>query len=755
MALSRRGVLLGAGAAGGLLLAWTLAPRRYVAPLPASAGEVAFDSWLKIGTDGVVTVAVPEAEMGHGITTLIPQIVAMELGADWRQIAVEPAPVSGAYGNAALAAHWAPLWLPLATCLADEPGDWLARRYAEDEVFDVMADGTTITAFEASVRAAAASARAMLAMAAANRWGVAWEECVAESGFIVHDKNRLSFAALAEDAARRTPPDPPVLRPEAPGERAGAVLPGAALSFPRLDLPAKVDGSYIFAGDVRLPDMVFAAIRHGPLGEARLAGYDPARARGVAGFRRVVEGPDWLAAVATTWWAAERALGLIAPRFSVDQRADSARIERALDTALRRGDATRIAERGNPDAWLSARFEHVARYAVAPALHATLETASATARLVEGRLELWMASQAPQAARKAAAEAAEVPLEKVVLYPTGGGGSFDRRLESDHAAEVALIARQVGKPVQLAWSRWQEHVAGLPRSPAQAVLAARTAPDGSLAALKVRVAMPGATAEFGERLFEGASRSDALAAQDEADPLFLAGAVPPYAIEHLTVEHCPARIALPTGRQRGNGAALGCFLIETFIDELAVRANREPLSYRIAMLGGDVKLVGVLQHAATLAEWNGGTMGSGQGLACCRMAVAGREGRIAVVASARRDERGIRVDRLTAVADIGRVINADIARQQIEGGLVFAMGLGSGCATAYSDGLPLTGRLGLLGLPLLADCPEIDVEFIDSEADPFDPGELGVAAALPAIANALYASGGTRVRSLPFLAETT
>ncbi|MFM5884147.1 MAG: molybdopterin cofactor-binding domain-containing protein [Novosphingobium sp.] len=129
--------------------------------------------------------------------------------------------------------------------------------------------------------------------------------------------------------------------------------------------------------------------------------------------------------------------------------------------------------------------------------------------------------------------------------------------------------------------------------------------------------------------------------------------------------------------------------------------------------------------------------------------MAGREGRIAVIASARRDERGIRVDKLTAVADLGRIINADIARQQIEGGLVFGMGLANGCTTTYANGLPQIGRLGLLGLPLLGDCPEIEVDFIESEADPFDPGELGVAAVVPAIANALYAAGGTRIRTLP------
>jgi len=274
----------------------------------------------------------------------------------------------------------------------------------------------------------------------------------------------------------------------------------------------------------------------------------------------------------------------------------------------------------------------------------------------------------------------------------------------------------------------------------------------------VRVAMSGTAPEFGARLFGGARARAALGEQGRADPLTMAGAVPPYAIPHFSVQHVPVETSLPTARQRGNGAALGCFLIETFIDELAARSGREPLSYRMTMLGPDPRLAAVLQRAATLAQWGGGGAGSGQGLACHRMALGEREGRIALVASARPEAGGIRVEKLTAVADIGRIINVDIARQQIEGGLIFGMGLANGASTAYGaatgyDGLPLTGRLGQLGLPLLSDCPEIEVEFIDSDQDPFDPGELGVAVAAPAIANALFSAGGIRLHTLPLTAE--
>ena len=750
MRISRRGVLIGAGAAGGLVAAWALSPRSFAPPLVAGEGEFAFDAWLKIGKDGVVSVAVPDLEMGQGITTLIPQIVAYELGADWRQIAVEPAPISGAYGNAVLAANWAPLWVPLAPGLADTPGSLLARRFAQGDAFMVTAEGTTLAAHETAARIAAASARAVLAMAAADRWDVAWEECDAQDGFIVHNKRRLAFAELVQEAAQYTPPSPAVARAEPPQERGSEFPAGAPLRYPRLDLPSKVDGSYSFAGDVRLPDMVYAAIRHAPVGDCTLGSFNADGAKAVPGLVRLIENKTWLAAIASDWWAAERALTIAAPKFRPGNLADSTKIDELLEAALRTGTASRIAEVGEPDEWLSEKFEHVSRYVIAPALHAGLETATVTARFEIGRIELWLASQAPQAARLAVAAALGLAVENVVIYPMPAGGSFDARLEHVHAVEAALIAREAGKPVQLIWSRWQEHLAQPPRTPARAVLAARAAPDGSLTALKVRIAMPATVREFGARLFDQDSSRAALAQQNQSDPLAMAGLVPVYAVQHLVVEHVPVAIPLPTGRLRGNSHGIGAFLIETFVDELAGRAKREPLSYRIAMLGHDIKLANCLQRAATLAEWNGGAAGTGQGLACFKMEMGGREGRIALIASARLDERGVRVDKLTAVADIGRIVNVDIARQQIEGGLLFGLGLARGSATAFSGGLPKIGRLGMLGLPLLADCPEIEVDFIDSDADPFDPGELGAVIAPPAIANALRSAGSERMRSLPF-----
>ncbi len=745
MQLTRRQIVIGALVGGGLALGYQLRPRRYPLPLNAGRNETAFDAWIKLSRDGVVTVAVPQLEMGQGITTLIPQIVATELGADWRLVAVEPAPVSPHYANMPLAARWADLWMPAFPVMGRSPT--IAQRWAQDNAFTATADGTSIAAYEGPARMAAASVRALLAMAAADRWGVKWQDCEVAGGYVSHGGKRLAFGVLAEEAADFTPPNPPVLRAAAASEKASGDAP---MAFPRLDLPAKVDGSMLFAGDVRLPDMVYAAIRHGPIGQAELASFDQAQAKGIDGLISLVKGKRWLAAVANNWWAAERALAAIAPTFKASHRADTSRLEAELEKGLQKGEAHRLFERGEPDHLAAKPYALALRYEVAPALHVTLETTSATARLSNGKLELWLASQAPEAARRAAAKAVGISVRDVVLYPMPAGGSFDRRLENGHAIEAAAIAKAVGKPVQLTWSRWQEHLAGWPRTPVAAEMTAKASSAGDVTGWKARLALPASSHEFGRRLFGGLTERAAIeASAGEADRLAMDGSVPVYAIADTVIEHVPVTIDLPTARMRGNAHGYTAFFNESFIDELAHRANREPLSFRIAMLGHDPRLVACLQRVATLAEWDAGADASGQGLACHVI----DDGRIAVIATARRSEAGVRVDKISAVVDIGRIINLDIARQQIEGGLIFGIGLALGSSTAYVDGLPESGRLRTLGLPVLADCPEIQVEFIDSQADPADPGELGVAAVAPAIANALFSATGLRFRKLPLLSE--
>ena len=759
--ITRRGLLVGAAATGGLLIAWTLWPRSYSGALTPGEGEHGFGAWLTVGDDGVVTVAVPQLEMGQGVTTLLPQIVAHELGADWRQMAVLAVPPNGAQPNAVLAAKWAAMWATVPV-LASDPDGFFAPRFAHAHAFTATADGTMLAAYEAPARAAGAAARAMLAMAAAERWGVTWEECEVRGGLVMAGSKQLRFGELASEAAGMTPPDPPSLRPdpsaEVPLNEAEGAAEDLVLVYPRLDLPTKVDGSMVFAGDVRLPGMVHAAIRRGPAGLPRLEGYDQV-ATGMRGVRGIVKSDRWIAVAADSWWQAERALETMKPRFTGPKVVETSDVANWLRQAVR-DDGHEVAAIGDAGfALADGNAVFSATYEVAPALHAALETASATARYADGKLELWIASQAPEAARRAAAQALGTAARDVVLYPMPAGGSFDARLETQHASEVALIAKALGKPVQLTWSRFEEMKALPPRTPVAIGLTAKLDPATALpVAWRARVACPATTREFGARLFGNVTTEAAMAeAEGKVDPLACEGAVPPYRIANVAVEHVPVTLPLATARLRGNAPAYNAFATEGFVDELARRAGRDPLIFRLGMLDEQPRLAEVLQHAARIGEWDGGRPGSGQGLALVRMAGfddadnAGG-GRIACVAQARLAEGGLKVDRLTAVVDIGRIINLDIARQQIEGGLLFGVGLAAGGSAQWVAGLPQPGRLSSLALPTLANAPEIIVEFIASTAPPFDPGELGVSVAPPAIANALFAATGLRFRKLPLLA---
>ena len=408
----------------------------------------------------------------------------------------------------------------------------------------------------------------------------------------------------------------------------------------------------------------------------------------------------------------------------------------------------------------SARVDLARRYEVEPAHAAPLETASAAARYANGRLELWIASQAPEQARAAAAKAVGIAVEDVALYPMAAGGSFDARLEHDHAIEIAHIAKELGKPVQLTWPRRDELIRSRPRPPVFLLVGAQlaggreAAQGGAIDALKLRIACPSATFEFGNRLFGNLTAPAAIReSAGKPDPLALEGAVPPYELPSVTVRHIPVETGQPVGRVRGNAHGPTAFAIESFIDEVAAKAMREPLSYRMAMLGKDVRLAACLQRAASMAQWDGGTNQSGQGLACHRIGDPETGARIACVATARRGEGGVRVARLSAAVDIGRIVNLDIARQQIEGGLLFGIGIALGRTLRMRGGLPTSFEYGDLGLPTLADCPEIEVDFIASEAAPADPGELGAVIAPPAIANALYSATGLRLRRLPLLSD--
>ena len=726
--IDRRRLLIGGGAGVGLIVAWALWPRRYAPNLAAAPGEHVVNAWLKIGEDGHITVAVPQAEHGQGVYTTLPQILADQLGADWRTIAVEAAPVNPLYAN------------PMAA----------EALFARSAVFSdgverapmLTAGSTSIRMFGDTVAAAGAAARALLLQAAARRWGIDWRACDTAGGFVVAGKRRLRFGELAAAAARERVPEDAPLRDGDSGRLIGRAL-------PRLDAPSKVDGSANFAGDIRLPDMVFVALRQGPVGGSTLIEADRAAADRIRGVVAVIENPHWVAAAANNWWAANRALDALSPRFETrGPIVDSGSIDAALDAALK-GDGTRMAEAGDLAGVFTGANLVTAHYRAGLAAHAAIETMTATAHLHGGRLELWLPTQAPGLARAAAAATIGLSESAVTVHPMLIGGSFGANLEHLAAEQAALLTQQLKRPVQLVWSRAEDLLHDRYRPPAAARMSARLDANGRILGWQAKIAAPRTGRELATRLAGGtAARAAGRLLAGDGDAYAVAGATPFYAIPNYAVDHHPAEIGVPTGHWRSGAHSTSCFFTECFIDELAHVAGTEALSFRIAMLGQNTRLARCLSTVASLGGWGGGVAGSGQGIACHSF----RGSHVAVLAEAHFDEaqRPV-VDRLVAAVDCGRVINPDVVQQQIEGGLIFGVAHALGAATGFTRNLADARRLSDLNLPTLGTAPDVLVELIASDADPGGVSELAVPPVAPAIANALTAATGSRIRTLPLI----
>ena len=731
--LTRRQLLIGGGVGVGLVVAWTVWPRRYGPNLTAAKGEHIFNAWLKIGEDGHIAVAVPQAEHGQGSWTTLPQIVADELGADWRTVAVEQAPLNPLYANPLAASE-------LFEGVFDRLPQNLREGHVTRSALMLTAGSTSVRQFEGALRDAGAAARVLLQKAAAKRWNTDWQATGTALGFVVHDKDKLRFGELAAEAVGGSLPDPLPLRAGENGRLSGQ-------SLQRLDSPAKIDGSVNFAADMRLPGMVFAAIRQGPTTDSRLVSADKAAADRVRGVLKVVEGKHWVAAVADNWWAANRALDALAPRFAAPVGgASDYSIRSALDAALN-GDGVRIGAAGDVGAAFRGVQVVSAEYRAAPALHAAIEPRAATAAWSDGTVELWMPTLAPGLARSAVAAAMGVSEDAVIVHPMPIGGGFGIGLESDAGVQAAAIARAVDRPVQLTWSRAEDCVQDRFRAPAAARMTGRVDQNGRLVGLLAKIAAPSTGHELAARLLASDKAAQAaLALPANGDAYAVAGGTPFYQIPNWAIDHHPADVGIPTGHWRSGAHSYTCFFTECFIDELAHAANTEPLSFRVAMLGGNARLARCLTTVAALGGWEGGVMGSGQGIACHSF----RGSHIAVFAEAHIEEdQSIGIDRIVAAIDCGRQINPDIVRQNVEGGLVFGIAQALGASTRFKDGLATVRGFGDLDLPVLADMPDITVELIASEADPGGVSELAVPPVAPAIANALQSATGFRIRTLP------
>ena len=712
-------MLIGGGAGVGLVVAFALWPHHLSSDLAVERGEQAFGNFIKIGKNGQVTVAVPQTETGQGIWTGLPQIVADELGASWDSVAVEPAPLTGAYPNPMAAEQG---WL--------DGFGWLrAHEVDHGDRMRLTAESTSVRAFETPMRQAAAIARTMLVGAAADRWNVSPEDCETGDGFVLNRGRTFTFGELAEEAADRAPPHKAAYRQGSKGRLIGQPL-------PRLDGPAKSDGSWRFAGDVRLAGMLFASVRAAPPGGALRSFSREAIAR-VPGVRHVTARADWIAVVAETWNAAERAINAADPMFSGTRTPTTVRP--LFEEALTNGTGRRRFRRGDYDGAVRGSRPLAATYFVEPQEHLALEPVTATARFTNGLLEVWAPTQAPGAARQRAADAAGISRSDVTLYPMPPGEPGGRALESDAIPYAVALARQLKLPVQAMLSQSASQNHDRLSAGALARMTALPGAGGITAAWKMEVATVDGMASALERMFNAEDKRSVIRTTIKA--------MPPYSIPNVTIEAARPDLPFAVGYMRGSPHREFAFFTESFIDELAHAAGMEPLAFRMSMLGENGRLARCLQGAARLAEWDGGGPGSTMGIAGC--SAFGSHIGLVASASIGSDQR-VKVQRLAVAVDCGQVVNSGVVAQQIEAGLMWALAQSTVASAEWVAGMPRARPIGSLGLPRLGDTPQIAVEIIPSSDAPGGVSGLGTTVLAPAVANALYAATGKRMRSLPF-----
>ncbi len=723
---SRRGFLIGTGAAVGLVVGYALWPRRWPNAWTAAEGETLLGPWVKIAADGQVTVAVPQAEMGQGIYSGFAQIVADELGADWRMMAVEPAPWHPAYAHVGLAREGTAGLPPMVRDLAARAGEEVIRRLN----LHMTGGSTSVKGYHDLLRQAAAEARARLVAAAAREWRVSAANVDTANGFVIYKANRMAFAQAVALVDPDAEPPAPVLRAVDARPLEGRVL-------PRIDLPPKVDGSARFGADVRVPGMLYAAIRQGPVGDSKLV------SAAAPADVRMVKGANWVAVVAPTTWEAKRGLGAVKASFSTNGRKAGPWIEQALAKAASGTDGGKaVAEDGDLDGALGAS-PIVADYALPFLAHACMEPMTATARVAGGQAEIWAPVQSLTLAHWAVAEALGLETDDVIVHPTLLGGGFGRKAETDCLVQAALIAKEVGKPVQLIWSREEDFGSDKFRPPVHARMRGSISAERGIAAWDARIAVP----SVGDS-FMGRNMPRLASDEDKPNAAAIEGAEAiPYAVGAFRAVHVPVPQPVPLGYWRSVGHSFSAFLVESFVDELAAAALTDPLEFRLRLLADKPRHAAVLKAAAEAGRWGEAVpAGFGRGIA-----VHESFGSIvAIVIEAGVVGGAVRVSEVVSAIDCGRAIAPDSVRAQLEGAAMMGLSAALGEAVTFAEGEAVQRNFDGYSVLRLADAPvRLATVIVNSGAPLGGVGEPGLPPVAPALANALYKATGTRARSLP------
>jgi isoquinoline 1-oxidoreductase beta subunit len=696
--VSRRDFLKTGAAAGGALLLGVALPSSRA---QAAATTSMPNAWIKIGSDDSITILSARSEMGQGVYTALPTLVAEELEVDLAKIKVEIAPAGPPYINSLLGGQ-------------------------------ITGGSTSIVEGYDKLRLAGAQARTMLVSAAAQKWGVDPSACRASAGAVQGPAGqKATYGELAEAASKLPVPQDVKLKAHKDSRYVGKPV-------NRLDSPAKIDGTAEYGIDVKLPGMLYASLAQCPVIGGKVASLDDTRAKAMPGVKHVVKITDGVAVVADSWWQAKTARDVLDIKW--DEGAGRALSTESISAGLKAAAAKPgavIKKLGDVDAGGKGAAKTVlADYELPFLAHAPMEPMNFTADVQKDSCLVYGPTQFQQLAQGIAAQVTGLKPEQVTVKTTFLGGGFGRRIDVDFVAQAAEISKAMGGgPVKLVWTREDDMTHDFYRPTSFHQMAGALDAQGRPVVLKFHLTSPSVTS----RLFPPVVK-------DGVDPFMTEAAAVPYDIPNQLADVVIHDTGLRVGYWRSVSHALNSFAYESFMDELAAAAGKDPYEFRRALLDKQPRLKHVLELAATKSGW--GTKpaaGRARGIAL----MEGYGTSMAQVAEVSVTGNSVRVHRVTVAADPGRMVNPNIVRQQLEGSIIYGLSAALYGEVTLKDGRVQQTNFHNYPVVRMPDSPAIDIHLVDSDEKPAGIGEPGTALISPAVANAVFAATGKRLRKLP------
>jgi len=699
---TRRGFLQTGGA---LVIGFALPQSGRAATAAAKAPATTFkpNAYLRIGSDNRVTVVCGSSEMGQGVLTAIPMLVAEELDADWKLVGVEQAPVDAAYAN---------------------------------PMFGMQATGgsTTVRAHWEPMRQAGAAAREMLLAAAAAEWKVDASQLSTDKSMVLGPGGKkATYGSLAEAASKHAVPAKPKLK----DPKAFKILGKPAR---RLDTPSKTNGTARFGIDAQVPGMLVAVMARVPAGGAKPKSVNDAKAKAVKGVRQVITLPTGVAVLADGYWAAKKGRDALEIDWDLGAAAtlNSAAVSEMLDEGAREGGAVARDDGNTKDAAANAAKTLDARYEAPYLAHACMEPMNCTAWVKGDEVEIWAGTQSQGPVQGILAQVAQATPAKVKINTMMLGGGFGRRFAPDFTIDATLLSKISGKPVKLIYAREDDMAAGFYRPASVARFEGALDDKGAPSMLRVGVGSPSIMAASGFMQIPP-NGVDTFALEGLADH--------PYDIPNQRIDYGRKEPGPQVWFWRSVGHSQNAFFIEGFIDELAAAAKKDPFEYRRSLLGKSPRHKAVLELAASKAGW-GTPLAAGVGRG---IAVAESFGTyVAEVAEVSVAADGTpKVHRVVAAVDCGMTVNPEIIRRQIEGAIVYGLSAALYGRISFKDGRVEQGNFHNYPVLRMNEMPRVEVHILPSTEGPGGIGEPGTPPAAPALVNAIFAATGKRLRSLP------